>query len=54
MYSFAMATYVIDDPIVFTTQDSGTLDKPITYKAYPGEAPVISGGVKLTGHVAGF
>jgi len=28
-------------------QDSGTADKPITYKAYPGESVRLSGGINL-------
>ncbi len=31
-------------PIVFTAADSGTAECPVTYRAYPGEQPVISGG----------
>jgi len=30
-----------------TDQDSGTADKPITYKAYPGESVRLSGGTNL-------
>ena len=35
----------IDTPVVFRPEDSG----PITYAAYPGERPVISGGRQITG-----
>src|SRR5206468_7297596 len=36
--------YQITTPIVFEPQDSGTRDYPMTYAAYPGEHPRISGG----------
>lgn len=42
-------TYFLDEPIIFAPDDSGTKDAPITYTAYPGEKPVLSGGVRLTG-----
>lgn len=41
-------TYYLDEPIVFTPEDSGTEFAPVTYTAYPGERPVISGGARLT------
>jgi hypothetical protein len=31
----------------FTVDDSGTADSPITWENYPGETPIISGGVAL-------
>ena len=37
--------YPISEPIVFTPEDSA----PVTYAAYPGEEPVIDGGVRVTG-----
>jgi len=40
-------TYQIMAPVVFTSEDSGTADAPITYAAWPGEKPVISGGVLI-------
>ena len=40
-------TYYPGSPIVFTPEDSGTTDRPVTYAAYPGEKPVLSGGVRL-------
>ncbi|MBI3945778.1 MAG: right-handed parallel beta-helix repeat-containing protein [Armatimonadetes bacterium] len=46
-------TYPITTPLVFTPEDSGTTDGPITYAAYPGEAPVISGGRVLVGWAKG-
>jgi len=42
-------THFLEETIVFGTEDSGTEDCPITYMAYPGEKPVISGGRKITG-----
>jgi len=41
-------TYFLDETIVFSQEDSGTKDCPITYMAYPGEEPVISGGKRIT------
>jgi len=41
-------TYRVTEPIVFTAEDSGTQEAPVTYAAWPGEKPVISGGVPLT------
>lgn len=41
-------TYFLDDTLVFSPEDSGTEDCPITYMAYPDEKPVISGGRKIT------
>lgn len=32
------------EPVSFAPADSGTADGPITYCAYPGATPVISGG----------
>jgi len=42
-------TYTISKPLVFTPEDSGTKRGPITYAAYPGEKPIISGGRRITG-----
>jgi parallel beta-helix repeat protein len=42
-------TYFITEPIVFTPEDSGTADAPITYAAYPGEKPILSGGLAIKG-----
>ncbi|HIE28471.1 TPA: right-handed parallel beta-helix repeat-containing protein [Candidatus Poribacteria bacterium] len=41
-------TYYLDDTIVFGQEDSGAKNCPITYMAYPGEEPVISGGREIT------
>lgn len=40
--------YSLPEPFVLTPQDSGTDDCPVTYAAYPGERPIISGGDKVT------
>lgn len=42
-------TYRVLEPVEFLPIDSGTKDAPITYAAYPGEKPVISGGIAITG-----
>ena len=42
-------THFLDETVVFGTEDSGTEDCPITYMAYPGEEPIISGGRRITG-----
>ena len=42
--------YFLSKPLTLTAQDSGySFDAPVTYQAWPGEQPVISGGVKITG-----
>lgn len=41
--------YVLDSTIVFGPEDSGTNEFPVSYRAYPGEHPVFSGGIKLDG-----
>jgi hypothetical protein len=41
--------YEIESPIVFTALDSGNDALSISYKAWPGEEPVISGGKILQG-----
>ena len=47
-------TYRLSEPLVFTPADSGTEAAPVTYQAYPGERPVISGGLPISGwHAAG-
>jgi hypothetical protein len=42
-------TYVLSQPLRFTPEDSGTVDCPVTYRAFQDEAPVISGGRAITG-----
>ncbi len=46
--------HVLDRPLVFTSQDSGTEAHPVVYRAYPGEAPRLSGGRRITGWEEGF
>ncbi len=47
--SIRAGTYRLAEPLVFTPEDSGTPDCPITYQAYGKERPVISGGTVITG-----
>lgn len=42
-------TYMLGEPLSLGPKDSGTADGPITYMAYPGEKPIISGGKAITG-----
>ncbi len=39
--------YALREPLVLTPEDSGSSTHRITYSAYPGESPVISGGRRL-------
>jgi hypothetical protein len=39
--------YPIEKPVIFQPEDSGSAMAPVTYAAYPGEQPVISGGRAL-------
>ncbi len=41
--------YYLPDTFLLEKEDSGTRDHPVTYQAYPGEKPVLSGGRKITG-----
>ncbi|MFC1479087.1 LamG-like jellyroll fold domain-containing protein [Planctomycetota bacterium] len=41
--------YQLSKPLAFGTEDSGTDKYSITYAAYPGEKPVLSGGRMITG-----
>lgn len=43
-------TYELSDPIILTTEDSGSKECPITYRAYKNEKPIISGGREISGH----
>jgi len=45
--------YSLREPLRLGPEDSGTARSPITYAAYPGEAPVLSGGVRLSGWKVG-
>src|ERR1700738_821660 len=40
-------TYYLPQTLVFTPEDSGTKKTPVTYAAFPGAEPVISGGIPL-------
>jgi hypothetical protein len=42
-------TYTVEKPLAFGPEDSGTVEYAVTYAAYPGEKPVISGGRTITG-----
>lgn len=42
-------TYELDETLVFGPEDSGTEKHSITYRAYPGENVVLSGGRRVTG-----
>ena len=39
--------YYLDEPLVFTAEDSGSREAPVCFVAYEGERPVFSGGLKL-------
>ncbi|HXH48878.1 MAG TPA: right-handed parallel beta-helix repeat-containing protein [Terriglobia bacterium] len=41
--------YALAAPLIFTPKDSGTPQAPITYEAYHGETPVLSGGREFHG-----
>ena len=40
-------TYYLKDTVVFTAEDSGTIEAPVYYRAYDNEKPVISGALTL-------
>ncbi len=42
-------TYALPEPLQLGPEDTGTAECPITYAAYPGERPELSGGRVLTG-----
>ncbi len=42
-------TYRMDEPLVLTPADTGLEGAPITYAAYQGEKPILSGGRVITG-----
>lgn len=41
--------YWLNEPLVFTPEDSGTKENSIIYQAYEGESPIISGGCLIGG-----
>ena len=47
--SVRQGVYVRKTPFMLDERDSGTPGSPITYRAYPGEEPVLSGGAALNG-----
>ena len=42
-------TYTVTEPITFNQSDGGNENYTVTYKAYPGHNPLISGGKAITG-----
>ena len=44
---FRAGTYYLPKTVVFTEEDSGTSEAPVTYSAFPEEEAVISGGARL-------
>src|SRR5688500_6201570 len=42
-------TYQLQEPIFVRPEDSGTPESPTTIEAAPGEQPVFSGGINITG-----
>jgi len=46
---FRGGTYYLEAPLVFAAGDSGTEACPVTYAAFEGERPVLSGGRPVTG-----
>jgi len=42
-------TYRLEQSVVFSGRDSGSAKAPITYRAFPGETAVFSGGRAVTG-----
>ncbi|MBN1394381.1 MAG: right-handed parallel beta-helix repeat-containing protein [Pirellulales bacterium] len=46
---FRGGTYRLDGPIRFTPQDSGRREAPIVYAARPGEKPIFSAAVPISG-----
>lgn len=42
-------TYFLSETVVFRAEDSGTEKGPVVYMGYPGEAPILSGGVRVGG-----
>jgi hypothetical protein len=42
-------TYALDRTVVFGLEDAAPDGRTVTYAAYPGERPVLSGGVRIAG-----
>jgi hypothetical protein len=49
----ADGVYPVGEPVVFTPEDSGTEQCPITYRAAPDAKPIFSGGRAITGFKPG-
>jgi len=49
----ADGSYPLTEPLVFTPEDSGTEQGPISYEAAPGAKPIFSGGRAITGFQPG-
>ena len=45
---FRGGKYYLAKPVVFSAIDGGSESSPVIYKAYPGEAPYVLGGEKLS------
>ena len=45
--------YFMPEPLLIESADSGRPGAPVTYMAYPGERPVLSGGIQIDGWQAG-
>src|SRR5688572_28070765 len=43
----AGGTYYMTEPVLFTPQDSGSAQAPISYEASPNVKPIISGGRRI-------
>ncbi len=41
--------YYLEETLVLGADDGGTQRSPVTFTAYPGEKPILSGGRKITG-----
>ena len=41
--------YFIDEPLFLATVDGGTASSPTLYASFPGEHPVVSGGIEIKG-----
>ena len=46
---FRGGTFFSSEPLTFTAEDSGDAQNLLTYAAYPGEKPILSGGRRITG-----
>ena len=40
-------TYRLSEPIVFSSEDSGTADAPVTYRAFPNESPIFTSNAPI-------